>query len=58
MDKPIRRKQDVFTRRQNVERYRRLLTSVTNEGHRRRLLDLLYKEQQKQKDAEDPQYVY
>ena len=39
-----------FTRRQNVERYRRLLKTATDEK-RRNYLGLIIEEQQKQKDA-------
>jgi hypothetical protein len=42
-----------FTRRQNVERYWRLLDRVTNEPERQRILELLVEERQKQKDAGD-----
>jgi hypothetical protein len=58
MDNLARQKQDAFSRRQNVERYRRLLTTVVEEGHRRRLHDLLDEEQQKQRDAQDPEFPY
>ena len=58
MNNSARRKQDAFTRRQNVERYRRLLTTVDDEEHRHRLQDLLDKEQQTQRDAEDPEFLY
>ena len=40
-------------RRRNVERYWRLLDSVTNEPDRQRILQLLVEERQKQKDAGD-----
>ena len=40
-------------RRRNVERYWRLLDSVTNEQDRQRILQLLVEERQKQKDAGD-----
>jgi hypothetical protein len=40
-----------FIRRRNVERYWRLLDSVTNEPDRQRILRLLVEERQKQKDA-------
>jgi hypothetical protein len=40
-----------FLRRRNVERYWRLLDSVSNESDRKRLLQLLVEERQKQKDA-------
>jgi hypothetical protein len=42
-----------FFRRQNVERYWRLLDSVTNESDRQRILQLLVDERQKQRDAGD-----
>jgi hypothetical protein len=42
-----------FIRRRNVERYWRLLDSVSNESDRQRILQLLVKERQKQKDAAD-----
>jgi hypothetical protein len=45
---------DQFVRRQNVERYRRLLKSVAEEPERQRILKLLAQERQKQKDAADP----
>jgi hypothetical protein len=45
---------DRFVRRQNVERYRHLLETVTQESERQRILTLLAQEQQKQKDAGDP----
>jgi hypothetical protein len=50
---------DQFVRRQNVERYRRLIKSVsedgsaTNETKRQTISRLLVEEQQKQKDAGD-----
>jgi hypothetical protein len=44
---------DQFIRRRNVERYWRLLDSVSNEADRKRLLQLLVEERQKQKDAGD-----
>lgn len=49
---------DKFVRRQNVERYRRLLENVTDENRRDWLLKLLAEAKQKQKDAEDPAYLY
>jgi len=58
MENKARSQQDVYARRQNVERYRRLLTTVTDEGHRHHLQDMLDEEQQKQRDAEDPKYLY
>ena len=42
---------DRFVRSQNVERYRRLLESVTEESKRQTILSLLGEERQKQKDA-------
>jgi hypothetical protein len=42
-----------FIRRRNVERYWRLLDSVSNESGRQRILQLLVKERQKQKVAGD-----
>ena len=42
---------DRFVRSQNVERYRRLLESVTEELKRQAILNLLGEERQKQKDA-------
>jgi ribonucleotide reductase beta subunit family protein with ferritin-like domain len=42
---------DRFVRSQNVERYRRLLESVTEESKRQAILNLLGEERQKQKDA-------
>jgi len=44
---------DRFIRRRNVERYWRLLDSVSNESDRQRILQLLVEERQKQKDAGD-----
>ena len=45
---------DQFIRRQNVERYSRLLDRVTEELDRQKISNLLAGEQQKQKDAGDP----
>jgi hypothetical protein len=45
---------DRFVRRQNVEHYRHLLETVTEESKRQRILKLLAQEQQEQKDAGDP----
>jgi hypothetical protein len=45
---------DRFIRRQNVERYCRLLERVTEESDRQRITNLLVEERQKQKDAGDP----
>ena len=42
---------DRFVRSQNVERYRRLLESVTEESKRQTILNLLGEQRQKQKDA-------
>ena len=50
--------QDKFTRRQNVERYRRLLKTATDEERRNYLDHLIVEEQQKQKDAGDSEYQY
>jgi hypothetical protein len=45
---------DQFIRRQNVERYNRLLDRVTEESDRQKISNLLAQEQQKQKDSGDP----
>jgi hypothetical protein len=45
---------DQFVRRQNVERYCRLLQRVTEESDRQKVINLLAEERQKQKDAGDP----
>ena len=50
--------QSKFTRRQNVERYRRLLKTATGEERRNYLGRLIVEEQQKQKDAGDSEYPY
>jgi hypothetical protein len=42
---------DRVVRSQNVERYRRLLESVTEKSKRQTILNLLGEERQKQKDA-------
>jgi hypothetical protein len=42
-----------FIRRRNVKRYWRLLDSVSKESDRQRILQLLVKERQKQKDVGD-----
>jgi hypothetical protein len=42
-----------FIRRRNVERYWRLLNRATNELDRKRILELLIDERQKQTDAGD-----
>jgi hypothetical protein len=49
---------DRFDRHQKVERYRRLLTAVPSEERRDHLRGLVAEEQQKQKDADDPKYLY
>jgi hypothetical protein len=46
---------DKFVRRKNVEHYRLLLERVTDENERQRILKMLAEEQQKQKDAGDPE---
>ena len=56
MDKSA--KQDRLVRYLNVERYRRLLRSATDEDRRRHLQELIAAEQQKQKDAGDPKRPY
>jgi hypothetical protein len=45
---------DRFIRRQNVDRYVRLLTIVTDPAERKKILALLAEERQKQNDAGDP----
>jgi hypothetical protein len=50
--------QDRFTRRQNVERFRRLLRTATDQCRRDYLLRLISEAQQKQKDAGDSDYPY
>jgi hypothetical protein len=47
-----------YTRRQNVERYRRLLKSTTDQARGDYLNRLILEEQQKQKDAGDSNYQY
>lgn len=42
-----------FVRRQNVERYNRLLDRVTDESDRQKIVNLLNEEHKKQKDAGD-----
>jgi hypothetical protein len=49
---------DKFTRHQNIERYRRLLKTATDEERRSYLRRLIVEEQQKQKDAGDSEYRY
>ena len=53
MDKPIERDRDAFAQHQTMKRYRRLLTTVADRNHRKRLLELIAEEQQKQRDAGD-----
>jgi hypothetical protein len=43
---------------ENVERYRRLLKTATDEERRNYLGRLIVEEQQKQKDAGDSEYQY
>ena len=50
--------QGKFTRHQNIERYRRLLKTATDEERRSYLDRLIVEEQQKQKDAGDTEYQY
>jgi hypothetical protein len=50
--------QDKFTRHQNIERYRRLLKTATDEERRNYLARLIVEELQKQKDAGDSDYQY
>jgi hypothetical protein len=50
--------QDKFTRRQNVEWYRRLLKTATDLERRNYLDHLIVEEQQKQKNAGDSEYPY
>ena len=47
-----------YTRRQNIERYRRLLKTATDKQRRDYLNRLILEEQQKQKDAGDSDYQY
>jgi len=42
-----------FVRRQNVERYLKLLITITEEDQRQKIMKLLSEERQKQKDAGD-----
>lgn len=49
---------DRLTRRQKVERYRRLIRTAPNEERRDYLRGLLAEAEQKQKDAKDPKYLY
>ena len=50
--------QGKFTRHQNIERYRRLLKTATDEERRSYLGRLIDEEKQKQKDAGDSEYQY
>jgi len=50
--------EDRFTRHQKIERYRRLLATAPDEKRRDYLRGLVADELQKQKDAEDPTYLY
>jgi rubrerythrin len=52
------RAQGKFTRYQNIERYRRLLKTATDEERRSYLGRLIDEEKQKQKDAGDSEYQY
>jgi hypothetical protein len=47
-----------ITRRQNVERYRRLLQTATDKERQDYLGRLILEEQQKQKDSGDSNYPY
>jgi len=49
----IRGVQHVDTALENVERYRRLLKTVSDETERAAIFELLAKEQQKQRDCGD-----
>jgi hypothetical protein len=49
---------DKFVRRQNLERYRRLLELATDENRREHLRKMLADVKQAQKDAEDPEYAF
>ena len=51
-------KLDRFVRRQNVERYKRLLERTTDDDRRDHLASLIKAEKQKQKDANDPVHPY
>ena len=42
-----------FVRRQNVEHYLQLLTTITGEAQRQKIMKLLSEERQRQKDAGD-----
>ena len=54
----VTKAQDKFTRRQNVERYRRLLKTATDEARRSYLRRLIVEEQQKQNEAGELEYQY
>jgi len=41
-----------FIRRQNIEHYRRLLETVTDEAERQKILKLLAEEQKKESEAD------
>lgn len=47
-----------FVRRQNIERYKRLLENSSNEDRRKYLEKLIAAEKQKQKNAGDSKYLY
>jgi len=49
---------DQFIRRQNIEHFRHLLETVTDENERRRILKLLEEEQQKQRHAGENDILY
>jgi hypothetical protein len=51
---PMEANMDRFIRRQNVERYRRLLERVTEESDRLTITNLFAEERQKQKEAGNP----
>jgi len=46
---------DRFVRRANVELYRHLLETATDDTERKRLQELLAEERRKQKEAGDPE---
>ena len=50
--------QDKFTRRQDVERYRRLLKTATDKERQNYLSRLILEEQQRQKVAGESEYQY
>jgi hypothetical protein len=47
-----------FVRLQNVQHFRRLLETATDRTQRDTILILLADEQQKQKDADDPEAIF